>query len=294
MFKNKKRLITSGCSYTEGHKLKSKGSWATYLAKNNDCELVNLGRGGASNKMITQGIIDYAIANEEVAQDSFFIIQLSEFSRHTICWEDLLPDEYQDVCLCCNTTNMTIAPSFFEDLVTKTKKQWFQNWPEDDKLCNWLYENRFALASLYSNITFHLVNTYDSIINFVNFCENNNYPYFIFDGLCSNMPVEVSKPHIIEKKWYMSDNYRNILKKLEVSVHNYNIINPDSFLHHLPITKLKYIENLKNYYTDITLHNFIHNRKGNSYYIGNDGHPNELGSQMWANELENIIGELYE
>ena len=36
MFKNKKRLITSGCSYTEGHKLKSKGSWATYLAKNND------------------------------------------------------------------------------------------------------------------------------------------------------------------------------------------------------------------------------------------------------------------
>ena len=142
MFKNKKRLITSGCSYTEGHKLKSKGSWATYLAKNNDCELVNLGRGCASNKMITQGIIDYAIANEEVAQDSFFIIQLSEFSRHTICWEDLLPDEYQDVCRCCNTTNMTIAPSFFEDLVTKTKKQWFQNWPEDDKLCNWLYENR--------------------------------------------------------------------------------------------------------------------------------------------------------
>ena len=40
MFKNKKRLITSGCSYTEGHKLKSKGSWATYLAKNNDCEFI--------------------------------------------------------------------------------------------------------------------------------------------------------------------------------------------------------------------------------------------------------------
>ena len=34
--------------------------------------------------------------------------------------------------------------------------------------------------------------------------------------------------------------------------------------------------------------------QNNSYYIGNGGHPNELGSQMWANELENIIGELYE
>ena len=88
----------------------------------------------------------------------------------------------------------------------------------------------------------------------------------------------------------MSDNYGIQLKELEVPVFR----NQVGVQYHLSIDKLEYVKNIKNYYTDNTLHNFIHSRRDESYHENNDGHPNELGSKMWAIELEKIIRKQYE
>jgi hypothetical protein len=170
---------------------------------------------------------------------------------------------------------------------SKTKKQWFQNWPEHDKLANWLYENRYSLAPLYVNLTDHLIETYENILSLVNFCEINDYPYLLFDGLCSNIPVKQ------DDNWYMSDNEGRVLKSLKIVLDEIKF-KEHIILPHLNIDLLNCIKDIKKYYTDNTIHKFIHNRKSDEYHKGNDGHPNELGSMMWSRELTKIVGELYE
>ena len=48
---------------------------------------------------------------------------------------------------------------------------------------------------------------------------------------------------------------------------------------------------IPNYYKGYTLNDFIHTNE--KYHIGNDNHPNELGSQVWAEHLQPIIEELF-
>jgi hypothetical protein len=287
MFKDKKYLIASGCSFTKGHILKEPASWATHFAQNNDCELINLAKGGFCNQEIVKSVIEYSISNVDRAQDSFFIIQVSDFARHLICWEDFTPEiDNPDVCVCCNSVYHSFTPSFFLDLDNKTKEEWFENWPQDDKLCNWLYENRYALAPLYVNTTNLLIDTYSYIISLVNFFEANNYPYLIFDGIHGNIPV------IQDNKWYMTDRWGDALESLKIIIKD-SYDNTTTYPH-LSLDVLNYIKNIRNYYTDTTQHKFVHNRRTNMYYKGNDGHPNELGAKMWAKELDKIIIELYD
>ena len=49
---DKKYLITSGCSFTEGHKVGPNASWAKYLAENNNLELINIAKGGVGNDLL--------------------------------------------------------------------------------------------------------------------------------------------------------------------------------------------------------------------------------------------------
>lgn len=279
---DKKYLITSGCSFTEGHLIGTDASWAKYLANHYNMDLINLAKGGTGNEIITQNVINYSTLNTDIAKDSLFVIQLSECLRFLICWDDFREDT--DI----HSLYWHITPLQFLDPNNQKRitADGFKNWDKTFELNRWMYDSRFQIAQLYTNITFSLWKTYNNIINFANFCKSNNYPYLIFDGLNNHIPVKK------DNDWYLKDSAGFPLYKINVSESSNDI----QFFHknHIPIIHNKFIDIMKSnqfYYNDMTLHDFI--RKDETYYVGNEGHPNILGSKLWAEKLTKIIDKTF-
>ena len=279
---NKKYLITSGCSFTEGHLIGPDASWAKYLANNNNLELINLAKGGTGNEIITQNVINYSVLNPKIAEDSLFIIQLSECLRFLICWDDFREDT--DL----HSLYWHITPLQFLDPNGKKKitADGFKNWDKTFELNRWIVDNRFQIAQLYTNITYSLWKTYNNIINFIHFCKSNNYPYLIFDGLNNHIPVQLGN------SWYLrsSSGTPSFEINVEKSQNDIEFFNKKQY----PTIHINMIDFLKSnpfYYNDMTLNDFI--KQDNSYNIENDGHPNELGSKLWAEHLQPIIENLF-
>tara|TARA_A100001201_G_C4093933_1_gene203035 strand:- start:952 stop:1809 length:858 start_codon:yes stop_codon:yes gene_type:complete len=275
---DKKYLITNGCSFTEGHNIQPI-SWAHYLSKELDLELINLGKGGTGNQIIVQNTINYATIEKDKADNAFFVIQLSECLRYLINCD--IWDNNQE-----NSFYWHITPGQF------INDNGFHGWDLTFKLNKHIYDNRYGLAPFYSNITFSLIQTFWAIINFVNFCERNNYPYLIFDGLNNHVPYEKNG------KWFLPftdpDNKGEAPYELKVSnesdLKTFIKDRQSAILHK---TLIDYISDLNFYYTDNTLWKFVHKRETDDYIKGNGGHPNELGSKMWAKYLVEIIEEKY-
>jgi len=271
---NKKYLITNGCSFTGGHKLGVKGSWATHLAQDLDLDLINLGLvGGSGNEIITQNTINYATITSNIAKDSLFVIQLSECLRYLVNWDGPKDDSLY----------WHLTPQQF------IRNDGFDGWDLDFPINKAIYDSRNHLAQFYTNITFSLIRTYWYIINFVNFCDNNDYPYLIFDGINNHIPYEENE------KWYLDGSTPGD-EKFEIKVSNE--INFKEFVARrqsaiLHINLIDYIKDLKYYHNSPTLYNFIHNRDNDDYYKGNQGHPNELGAKMWAKHLTEVLKEKF-
>jgi len=71
-----KKILSGGCSFTFGNELSdddgktpSKNSWASLMAKQNDCEHICLAKGGIGNSGIARKIFQY-ISNSKVRCDS--------------------------------------------------------------------------------------------------------------------------------------------------------------------------------------------------------------------------------
>ena len=170
---DKKYLITSGCSFTEGHLIGPDASWAKHVANANGLKLINLAKGGTGNEIITQNVINYATLNPGIAKDSLFVIQLSECLRFLICWDDFSDDTQ------LHSLYWHITPLQFLDPNDSKKitADGFKNWDKSFELNKWIYENRFQIAQLYTNITYSLWKTFNNIINFVHIIFFNIYIY---------------------------------------------------------------------------------------------------------------------
>lgn len=279
---DKKYLITSGCSFTEGHLIGPDASWAKHLANHYNMDLINLAKGGTGNEIITQNVINYSTLNGDIAKDSFFVIQLSECLRFLICWEDFREDTG------LHSLYWHITPLQFLDPngSKKITADGFKNWDKSFELNRWIVDNRFEIAQLYTNITYSLWKTFNNIINFINFCESKGYPYLIFDGLNNHIPVKFGN------SWYLRSSHGT--PSYEINVENSE--NDIEFFHkrQYPTIHIKMIDFLKSnpyYYNDMTLNDFI--KSDESYNIKNDGHPNELGSKLWAEKLTKIIDKTF-
>ncbi len=276
---DKKYLIANGCSYTAGHTMWEKASWATYLAEDLGLKLINLAEGGRGNREITQGTINYATLKPDIAKDSLFVIQLSECMRSLIYWYDSFDGR---------NLKYHMTPGIFYDPEVKKGKKWLW-WQGDDDHPNsnfhqWLWKGREILSPMFLNIKFSLEKTYWGIINFVNLCESNNYPYLIFEGLNDHIPYEENE------KWYLHQSAEGAFG------HKSSQEEKKYFKLHEPIDSelLTYIKSLKYYYhgdsvETNTLWNFIHMRPDENYYKGNSDHPNELGAKMWAKYLVEVL-----
>lgn len=279
---DKKYLITSGCSFTEGHLIGPDASWAKYLANHYNMNLINLAKGGTGNEIITQNVINYSTLNPEVAKDSLFVIQLSECLRFLISWDDFRDDT--DI----HSLYWHITPLQFLDVNDRKKitAGGFENWDNSFELNRWIYNSRFQIAQLYTNITYSLWKTYNNIINFTNFCKSNGYPFLIFDGLNNHIPVEM------DDEFYLKNSVGMPEFKIKVQSSDDDV----SFFYknHYPVIHRKMIDEMVSnpfYYNGSTLNDFI--RKNEAYHIGNNDHPNVLGSQLWAEKLTKIIDELF-
>lgn len=279
---DKKYLITSGCSFTEGHLIGADASWAKHLANHYNMNLINLAKGGTGNEIITQNVINYSTINPDIAKDSFYVIQLSECLRFLICWEDFR--ENTDL----HAIYWHITPLQFLDPNDSKKitADGFKNWDRNFELNRWIIDNRFQIAQLYTNITYSLWKTFNNIINFINFCESNDYPYLIFDGLNNHMPVKYGNT------WYLrsSDGTPSFQINVENSTNDIEFF----YKKHYPTINSKIIDFLKLnkfYYNDMTLNDFI--KSNELYHIQNDGHPNELGSKLWSEKLTKIIDKTF-
>ncbi len=281
---NKKYLITNGCSFTEGHLLGNDCAWPKFLGEELDLEVINLGKGGTGNEIITQNTINYSVLNPDVSKDSLFVIQLSECLRYLINWDGV-----------DNSMYWHLTPQQF------IRNNGFDNWDLDFPINKAIYDSRNHLGQFYTNITFSLLKTYWNIINFVNFCEGNDYPYLIFDGINNHIPHQESEKlkfgvHI--KKWFLTgpsdqkfeivvektDNLKEFIKDVQSPILLYDLI--------------EYIKDLKYYHSSPTLHSFITTDRddglNSEYHEGNQGHPNELGAKMWAKHLVKVLQEKFD
>ena len=272
----KKYLIASGCSFTEGHILGKSASWATYMPY----EIINLGKGGRGNRLITQVPISFGMTNPDIAKDSLFIVQLSECLR-TLVYYDSELKKYGE--LTTQGHYYHITPGIFlgqGGLLTDGNPTGFSS----TGVHKAIREGRNHLVNFYTNITFTLLKTYWGIINFVNFCENNNYPYLIFDGLNSHIPYEHNG------KWVLPNaDTRDTSEELRINVADTDGNEVTAIISEKLI---RYIKSIKNYYQDTTLWKFIMCRDNEDYFKGNSGHPNELGAKKWAEHLEEVLENL--
>ena len=83
----KKRLLTIGCSFTQGEELADPANtaWPARLAKDGQFELTNLGLSGASNDYIFRSTVEATIQNHY----DLVIIQWTEPSRAEV-WNDIV------------------------------------------------------------------------------------------------------------------------------------------------------------------------------------------------------------
>ena len=275
---NKKYLLASGCSYTEGHKLGNESAWPKFLGEELGLEVINLAKGGSGNEWIVQDTISYSTLNLDIAKNSLFVIQLSECLRHLVHF-DLIPNSYGDLTKEGRYYNIT--PGLFlgqGGFLTDDRPTGCN----DDALHRTIQKGSKYLVHFYCNITFALLKTYWNIINFVNFCEGNDYPYLIFDGLNSHM---VKKQ---DNKWILPNTDPNSKSEEELQIK----VGDANDIAEINEDMIEYIENLKYYYTDTTMWSFvIGNDDSDEYHKGNNNHPNKLGAQMWAKHLTKVLKE---
>lgn len=284
MISNKKYLIASGCSFTEGHHLKENGSWATFLGKEYNLEVINLGKGGAGNQYIFSNIIQFSKIQKNIADNAIFGIQLSE------CLRLLVTINYIEKNL-----NKSLYPKYWH--ITPNQffyEETFNNWDLSLPHTKFIYDNRYCLAPFFSNVTHALLTTYNSLISFIDFCNSNNYPYFVFDGLTKNIPEKVGE------EWFLKGDAQ--IDNIKVDVIE-NIKSDFDFFKfegkpviHMDI--IKYLNSIPNYFNDITYKTFLEKKgceegNANKYFLGNDNHPNELGSKLWCEYLKIKLLKLF-
>lgn len=277
---DKKYLIASGCSFTEGHHLGAEGSWATYFAKNNNLELINLGKGGAGNEYILTNTIQYSIINKEISDNAIFGIQLSEVLRTLVCFD--LPDRTD------YPVYTHISPVQFIDENT------FDNWNLNLFHNKWIYENRYKLAPFFMNITNSVSITINAIISFINFCEKNNYPYFIFDGINKNIPEKTVDGWALIGEAEIDNHRVEVMEKSQSA---------NEFIHNgYPVIQksiIEYLNDIKNYIKGVDYKQHMMNigqikyNDYNFYLKNNDGHPNKDGAELWAKYLQNKVEEIF-
>lgn len=254
--KNKKYLVTSGCSFTDGFNMREKGSWAYYLSDMLGLELVNKARGGSGNEYISDSIIIELMNRPEIRENCVVGVAWSSFSR-------LMNPIYD------GNWNVldTVQPIDFIEINGNKGKY---------------YEHKKAGEVFFRDILFCVYKTYMAIAKLNYFLDYYNIPYFYIDAISPNKVKRVNNGKYEEVHIMSSHSSESILNiNMREWPNNYKDVINDNFNSII----------FKNYlnvcgYNTILEFMFIDYEK---YNKGNSGHPNDVASREIANSIYNQI-----
>lgn len=190
--KKYKKLVTSGCSFTQGHKLGEKVSWGYNLAQLLNCEHINKGMGGSSNQHILSKIINYCENNDMT--DCCVGIQWSEITRREM-W--IKKDQNYFVF------NMSATNENVINIGRKPSELFF------------IKDNPYFFEDIWFDTIENLLRTINSIILAKSYLESKNIDYVMFEGLLSildkDLDFEVNKNNI--ELTLINKEYRQSLLK---------------------------------------------------------------------------------
>jgi len=288
MIAGKRNLVVSGCSFTKGHNLHEKGSFATYLGEMTDTKVHNVAKGGHGNEMINFTITSYIenLLTEDV-NDIFVIIGWSECFRNTVYFDAPNPTESN----WSSITAQSLNPEFQYGFEDKSAEHL------------WLAKNSSALFPFFCNYEASLMKTYQNMFLLKNYLEHKNIPYLFFDAINDHRFYEE------DGKYYLKAS------SLDLSPFELNI-NPidntkNKSLHQIFLITEKFRDLIydKTFYTEqgLSMNSWLEKmdrlhadefplrdgRHSGKYSWDNDGHPGAYGSMEWAKLLLEYINKIY-
>jgi len=271
-----KKLIVSGCSFTQGHMLSENETWGGYLAKKLNLDFLNLAMGGQGNEYISNKIITHFLNNPKDKENSLVVIGWSDASRLMGTFEN--GNGY--------IKYVTIQPQDFNPEYTK-------NWPDDENFYHgYVKKNYNYLSKFFSSYAYCIYKTYLSIFILRQYLESNNIPYLFFDAINQNKleGIEISNNnqlvdrYIIKYKTHGHDEIRQmeenipqwILPVLNQEVQN-TIFDTNKFISFGGHSMLSYMFKID--YEGLTK--------------GNKGHPNSKAANMFADLIKLQYERIY-
>jgi len=171
---NKKysKLVSFGCSYTNGYIQREDAQWGRYLANHLNCSYSNYGVNASSNNYIYNKIVNFCENQKE--KDFCIAIQWSEFSRREVYIES--EKDY----IAFNLSTLMLTDDFKYDEFYFLKKNLFEIdklfFREDEMI--WRTMNSMLITISYlreNNIDFIMFQGINSILDFDN-NNNQNFP----------------------------------------------------------------------------------------------------------------------
>lgn len=265
----KKNLIVSGCSFTEGHILGKKGSWATYLSNIMGLKLHNQAGGGMSNSFISTSVIGHLTQYRELIEDSIVVIgwtdltrMLGTFTPKTGGIGDVITIRNQD---------------FIED---GQKTDW-----NNDSLHTYhgyVAKYRDVLTPLFSCWNYAVYETYTAMLNLKNFLELHKIPYLFFDAIADNKVI-INNGALLLKSTNGNIQLDELLGGHMACILNQRVIDK--------------IFNDKNYISfyghTMDSYMLLDPLRYKEYTKGNSGHPNEYASNTFAKLILDEYVRLY-
>ena len=265
---NKKYLIVSGDSFTEGHDMGEQASWAYWVAKKMNLELINLACGGKGNEWISNNLLSYLATMEIPYEECIVMVGWSDLSRQMVFLDYETKDE-----------SAGLVDVVIGDLLHPSEN--LESMPK----IKYIYENRKSLYPIFSSVVWCLFRTYQSIFYTKLFLENNNIPFIFFDVITDNKVYYNNKiPYIkksyldfmneeLEKIPYIDDVITGMISQKNVNnIFNENYINFDG----KPVMGwLKFDGHFK-------------------YEDGNEGHTNIKGAEKISEYIIDNFKKIYE
>tara|TARA_B110000858_G_scaffold134237_1_gene152582 strand:- start:1264 stop:2061 length:798 start_codon:yes stop_codon:yes gene_type:complete len=249
---NKKYILTSGCSFTDGFGLGETGSWPHYLSNKLDLKLINKARGGSGNEYISDSIIWELMNNPNIRNEVIVGVAWSDVSRLMISTFD---GENQNLD--------TIQP---QDFIKHS-----EGGSERD------IEHMKCLQEFFRDIPFCVYKTYMSIVKLNHFLDSLNIPYFYIDAINPNKVSLYKDENNISAFTIHSSLGNEINFKLEDWPHQYRFVLNEKFNK----TIFKNFIKINNYNTILEMMWTDYDK----YENGNPGHPNHLAAKEIAESI---------
>lgn len=287
----KKYLVACGDSFTQGHVMGKKGSWATYVGKSLQLQTINIACGGMSNDWICNTTLTWLMQNKEKAKDSVVMIGWSDFGRQHTVFQPVIETDFPN-----SRWSVTISPADFAPNFVDLKD------PTIPQALREIEINRDALIPWFGSFTDCLVKTYRSILFVKEYCECNDIPYIMFDMIDNQKGFfkdEFSKQDgdivtvSIRNRQDNEDGSHAYLDLGRVRDDQFDLLNPKTtnYLFDKHYCHIKDDNSLLG-----IIENYPQETKGGhdgGYMKGNQGHLNIEGSKWFSEYVVKWFNDLY-